>query len=86
MHNDPLAKSANQLPWFNDWSRYDTPAVFRKHGREYMERLWRDTQGEQALEPRRIEPLATLQAGHLESGSGPVSIRVELHLERRVRS
>lgn len=45
--NDPfLPKSPNRLPLHTDWSRYDSPAVVRKHGREYLERLWVQSLGE----------------------------------------
>ena len=37
--NEPrFAKSPNRLPIHNDWQRYDSPTVFRKHGREFLER------------------------------------------------
>jgi len=35
-----LIKSSNQEPFHNPWSRYDSPAVSRKYGREYLERLF----------------------------------------------
>jgi hypothetical protein len=44
MYGHPEAQSRNPLPWSQDWHRYDAPAVIRKHGREFLERLWRESQ------------------------------------------
>lgn len=77
-------KSENRLPWCNDWRRYDTPTVLRKHGREYLERFWRDSESTQT---RRLKPvvehLATLQGGEIIQNGEPMSLRVEMHLTRR---
>ena len=40
-----LDKSPNQSPWCNPWHRYESPAVIRKHGPEFLERLWFNSQG-----------------------------------------
>jgi hypothetical protein len=80
-------KSENRLPCFTDWHRYDTPTVLRKHGREYLERFWRDSE---SRPPQRLTPvvehLATLQGGEIIQNGEPMSLRVELHLTRRVAS
>jgi hypothetical protein len=41
-------KSPNQLPLHTDWDRYETPAVVRKHGRQFLERIWIQSEGESA--------------------------------------
>jgi hypothetical protein len=28
-----------------DWHRYETPAVVRKHGRQFLERIWSNMEG-----------------------------------------
>jgi len=83
---DPVIpdKSENRLPWCTDWHRYDTPTVFRKHGREYLERFWRENE----VNPSRrlkpvVEHLTTLQGGEIIQNGEPMSLRVELHLTRR---
>jgi hypothetical protein len=45
-----MNKSPNLLPSHTDWQRYESPAVLRKHGREYLERFWAPSNGETALE------------------------------------
>ncbi|WP_026608612.1 hypothetical protein [Methylocaldum szegediense] len=45
MNKEPL-KSPNQLPLHTDWERYETPAVVRKHGRQFLDRMWDRIQGE----------------------------------------
>jgi hypothetical protein len=45
-----MHKSPNLLPSHTDWQRYESPAVLRKHGREYLERFWAPSHGETALE------------------------------------
>ena len=78
-------KSENLLPWCTDWHRYDTPTVLRRHGREYLERFWRerDTKSSCGLSPI-VEHLATLQSGEIIQNGEPLSLRVELHLTRRM--
>jgi hypothetical protein len=46
MKEDTITKSANQVPLHTDWQRYETPAVVRKHGRQYLERIWMHMEGE----------------------------------------
>lgn len=38
-----MNKSPNPLPPHTEWQRYESPAVLRKHGREYLERFWAPT-------------------------------------------
>jgi hypothetical protein len=55
MHPDTLTKSPNQVPLHTDWARYETPAVVRKHGRQFLERFWAPQEGEpQAPSLKRI--------------------------------
>lgn len=46
MKEDNITKSANQVPLHADWHRYETPAVVRKHGRQFLERIWMNMEGE----------------------------------------
>ena len=46
MNEPPIAKSPNRLSIHTDWSRYDSPAVLRKHGPEFLERLWVQSLGQ----------------------------------------
>jgi hypothetical protein len=46
MNHDTLTKSPNQVPLHTDWARYETPAVVRKHGRQFLERFWTPQKGE----------------------------------------
>ena len=46
MNKDNITKSANQVPLHADWHRYETPAVVRKHGRQFLERIWMNMEGE----------------------------------------
>jgi len=46
MNNSNYIKSANRLPLHTDWERYETPAAVRKHGRQFLERIWRQLEGE----------------------------------------
>ena len=46
MKEDNITKSANQVPLHTDWHRYETPAVVRKHGRQFLERIWMHMEGE----------------------------------------
>lgn len=80
-------KSENRLPCCTDWHRYDTPTVLRKHGREYLERFWRDGESRptRTLKPV-VEHLATLQGGEMIQNGEPMSLTVELHLTRRATS
>ncbi len=55
MNHDTLTKSPNQVPLHTDWARYETPAVVRKHGRQFLERFWAPQEGEpQALSFEQI--------------------------------
>ncbi|WP_082877620.1 hypothetical protein [Methylomonas koyamae] len=36
-----IDQSLNRLPCHTDWQRYDSPTVLRRHGRGFLERLWR---------------------------------------------
>jgi hypothetical protein len=45
MNKEPL-KSPNQLPLHTGWERYETPAVVRKHGQQFLDRMWEHMQGE----------------------------------------
>ena len=36
-----IDQSLNRLPCHTDWRRYDSPTVIRRHGRGFLERLWR---------------------------------------------
>jgi hypothetical protein len=45
MKEDTITKSANQMPLHTDWHRYETPAVVRKHGRQFLERIWSNMEG-----------------------------------------
>jgi len=45
-----MNKSPNLLPPHTEWQRYESPTVLRKHGREYLERFWAPSTGENALE------------------------------------
>ena len=45
MKEDNITKSANQIPYHTDWKRYETPAVVRKHGRQFLERIWSNLEG-----------------------------------------
>ena len=87
MNPDLFDKSENRLPWCTDWHRYDTPTVLRRHGREFLERFWRD---EKVSTHRNLKPttehLATLHGGELISSGEPMSLRVEVHLTRRASS
>jgi hypothetical protein len=40
MNDENITKSANRLPLPTYWEGYETPAVVRKHGRQFLERLW----------------------------------------------
>lgn len=64
MYGHPEAQSRNPLPWSMDWHRYDAPAVIRKHGREFLERLWRESQDETPL-GQLAERLAASYGGTL---------------------
>jgi hypothetical protein len=46
MNESNITKSANRLPLHTDWERYETPAAVRKHGRQFLERIWRQLEGE----------------------------------------
>ena len=46
MKDNTITKSANQMPLHTDWHRYETPAVVRKHGRQFLERIWMHMEGE----------------------------------------
>ncbi|MGX2041332.1 hypothetical protein ACWJKU_14540 [Methylocaldum sp. MU1018] len=46
MNDSNITKSANRLPLHTDWERYETPAAVRKHGRQFLERIWRQLEGE----------------------------------------
>jgi len=46
MNDSNITKSANRLPLHTDWERYETPAALRKHGRQFLERIWRQLEGE----------------------------------------
>jgi hypothetical protein len=46
MNDSHITKSANRLPLHTDWERYETPAAVRKHGRQFLERIWRQLEGE----------------------------------------
>ena len=37
-----MNKSANLLPPHTEWQRYESPAVLRKHGREYLDEVYRE--------------------------------------------
>ena len=79
-------KSENRLPCCTDWHRYDTPTVLRKHGREYLERFWRESDSRSGRRPEPVvEHLATLQGGDIILNNEPMSLTVELHLTRRTR-
>ncbi len=55
MNHDTLTKSPNQVPLHTDSARYETPAVVRKHGRQFLERFWALQEGEpQALSFEQI--------------------------------
>lgn len=84
MNPEKFEKSHNQLPWSSDWHRYDTPAVLRKHGRNYMERFWRSGVTELKTHQLKSDHLATLEGGEIFISGEPVCIRVDLHLTRRV--
>ena len=45
MKDNNITKSANQVPLHTDWHRYETPAVVRKHGRQFLERTWSNMEG-----------------------------------------
>jgi hypothetical protein len=45
-----MNKSPNLFPPHTEWQRYESPAVLRKHGREYLERFWSPMTGERSLE------------------------------------
>ena len=45
MKDNNITKSANQVPLHTDWKRYETPAVVRKHGRQFLERTWSNMEG-----------------------------------------
>ena len=45
MKDNNITKSANQVPLHPDWHRYETPAVVRKHGRQFLERMWSNMEG-----------------------------------------
>ena len=45
MKENNISKSANQIPHHTDWKRYETPAAVRKHGRQFLERLWSNMEG-----------------------------------------
>ena len=40
----PHHASHNRMPCALDWQRYDSPAVVRKHGVEYLNRIRRSAQ------------------------------------------
>lgn len=84
MNPEKFEKSHNQLPWSSDWHRYDTPAVLRKHGRNYMERFWRSRDESHAACSTKTDHLATLEGGEMFISGEPVCIRVDLHLTRKV--
>lgn len=46
MNDSNITKSANRLPLHTDWERYETPTAVRKHGRQFLERIWRQLEGE----------------------------------------
>lgn len=48
MNDSNITKSANRLPLHTDWERYETPAAVRKHGRQFLERIWRQLEGERS--------------------------------------
>lgn len=56
MNENNMTKSPNRLPLHTDWERYETPAVVRKHGRQFLERLWTQMEGE--VYPSGIERIA----------------------------
>jgi hypothetical protein len=85
MCSDPCSKSPNQMPWFTDWRRYDTPTVIRKHGREFLERFWRKAPVDYVPD-KTVEPLATIHGGNPQHGEAAICLRVELHLARSTPS
>ena len=36
-----INQSSNRIPCHTDWHRYDSPTVFRRHGRDFLERSWK---------------------------------------------
>ena len=48
-----MDKSENRLQFHNGWSRYETPAAVRKHGREFLERMWAISNGRRYPDPSR---------------------------------
>lgn len=87
MNSEMLDTSGQWLPGYTDWQRYETPTVLRRHGREYLERFWRDGNPRPTRGLRPVmEHLATLQGGEIVHSGEPLSLRVELHLTRGARS
>ena len=36
-----INQSSNRIPCHTDWHRYDSATVFRRHGRDFLERSWK---------------------------------------------
>jgi len=40
----PSDQSLNRIPCYTDWHRYESPTVIRRHGRGFLERIWKPGQ------------------------------------------
>ena len=66
-----ITKSPNQLPHHEDWSRYDSPTVVRRHGREFLERTWKNSlRPRPAVAPSKAE-LREIVCAH---GGEPITL------------
>ena len=84
MNAESLDRSENRLPWCTDWHRYDTPTVLRRHGREFLERFWREGDGSSLKRlyrhPSMSQHIVTLSGVEpLEHGE-PLRVRVDVHV------
>ena len=65
-----VMKSPNQVPLHTDWERYETPAVVRKHGRQFLERLWIQMEGDVC--PSGIERIARHYGARLDESNDEI--------------
>ena len=55
-----IDQSLNRVPCHTDWQRYDSPTVLRRHGRGFLERLWRPQSSEPNQQPLSRPELTAL--------------------------
>jgi hypothetical protein len=82
-----IDQAFNRSPCYTDWRRYDTPTVLRRHGRGFLERVWKPDQPNQepyALSRLELETLAASYGGScLPSADQTVLVFTDYHWAKR---